>query len=68
MNNLTLTQKQYLASFCKSGGKVTEVAYNPTTVGINGGTSTPEADAIAAGYTQYYKESSTYLIEVIYTK
>lgn len=68
MNNLTLSQKQYLETVVESGGKVSEVAYDPTIVGTKGGTSTPEADAIAAGWIEYYRENTPNLIEVIYTK
>ena len=67
MNGLTQVQKQALEVYCQGGGKVYEVAYDPLTVGTQGGTSTPEADAIAAGLIQYYREASTNLVEVIYT-
>jgi len=65
--NLSQANKQTLATYCATGGKVYEVAYDPTIVGTKGGTSTPEADAIAAGLIQWHKESTTNLIEVIYT-
>jgi hypothetical protein len=64
---LSQTNKQTLATYCATGSKVYEVAYDPTIVGTKGGTSTPEADAIAAGLNQWYKESHANLIEVIYT-
>jgi hypothetical protein len=63
MNNLTLADKQILETYCASGGKVYEVAYDPTVIG----SYTPEANAIANGLIQWYKESSPNLIEVIYT-
>lgn len=67
MNNLTLSQKQALEAYCLTGGKVYEVAYDPTIVGTKGGTATPEADAITAGLIQYYREDTANLVEVIYT-
>lgn len=64
---LSQANKQTLDTYCGTGGKVYEVAYDPTIVGTKGGTSDPEGDAIAAGLIQWYKESHTHLIEVIYT-
>ncbi len=65
---LTLLQiKQALEAYCLTGGKVYEVAYDPFTVGVAGGTSTPEADAVAAGLILYYREATPNLIEAIYT-
>jgi hypothetical protein len=66
MQNFTLADKQALEALVEGGTKVYEVAYNPNVVGIGGGTSTPEADAIAAGLTQYYREATANLVEVIY--
>jgi len=67
MNNISQANMQTLATYCATGGKVYEVAYDPTIVGTMGGTSTPEADAIAAGLIQWHKVSTANLIEVIYT-
>jgi len=66
MNNLLSVQKQYLASQEAIGNHVYSVAYDPVTVGTLGGTSTPEADALALGYTEYYREDTPRLVEVIY--
>jgi hypothetical protein len=63
MNNFTLTDAQNLEALVEGGKMVASLAYDPLTV-----TGTPEADMIAAGWTQFYKESSTNLVEVIYTK
>jgi hypothetical protein len=63
MNNFTLADKQALEAFLATGYTCAEVAYNPNTVVGN-----PEATAVAAGWTQYYREASASLVEVIYTK
>lgn len=63
MNNFTLAMKQALQVEVEGGKKVSEVAYNPNTV-----IGDPEGDAILAGWTQYYREASANLVEVIYTK
>jgi len=68
MQFFTLADKQALQAVLKTGKECYEVAYNPNTVGIGGGTATPEADAIAAGYVQYYREATANLVEVIYVK
>jgi hypothetical protein len=61
MKNLTLQQKEELSSFEGQGRRVYTVAYDPTTA-----TGTPEADAIADGLTEYYREDTANLVEVIY--
>jgi hypothetical protein len=64
MNNFTLANKQALAALVATGKKVSEVAYNPNTLtGPN-----PETAALAAGWIQFYREATTNLVEVIYTK
>ena len=63
MNNFTLANKQALQVLVEAGAEVSTVAYDPTTV-----TGTPEADAVADGWVQFYKESSPRLVEVIYTR
>jgi len=67
MNNVTLTMKQTLLTYCNSGGKVFFCAYNPLTVGTSGGTSDPEGDAIVAGLIEWYREDTPNLVEVIYS-
>jgi len=63
MNNFTLEQKQELEALVEAGAEVVTVAYNPTTV-----IGTPEADAIADGYSVYYREDTSTLVEVIFTR
>ena len=63
MDGFTLIHKQNLEALVEAGAKVSTVAYDPATV-----VGTPEADAIAAGWVQYYREATPSLIEVIYTK
>jgi hypothetical protein len=63
MMNFTPANAATLNTMAQAGKHVAGVVYNPTTV-----TGTPEADAIAAGWVQYYKESTAMLVEVIYTK
>lgn len=63
MNNFTLANKQALQALVEAGAEVSTVAYDPTTV-----VGTPEADAVADGWVQFYKESSARLVEVIYTR
>lgn len=63
MNNLTLAQKQYLETVSEDGGEVLTIAYNPAQVSYD-----PEAAAKASGFTEYYREDTTNLVEVIYTK
>lgn len=60
MNNFTLAQKQALEALVEGGAQVVEVAYDPLTVS--------EIPAPPAGFTVYYTESSTNLVETIYTK
>jgi hypothetical protein len=64
VKNFTLADKQALQTLLQAGNQVAEVAYDPGTV--QGGN--PETAAIAAGWTQYYKETNPGLTEVIYTK
>jgi hypothetical protein len=61
--NLSLAQKQTLQALVEAGAQCATIAYNPTTV-----TGTPEADAVTAGWVQWYREASANLVEVIYTK
>ena len=63
MDNFTLVDKQALEALIEAGAQVATVAYNPTTV-----VGTPEADALASGWVQYYREATATLVEVIYTK
>lgn len=63
MNNFTELQKKALQTSVEGGAEVTTVAYNPNTV-----TGTPEADAIADGWVEYYREDTADLAEVIYTR
>lgn len=58
---MTEAQKQELADFEAAGKHVFTVAYDPTTV-----TGDPEADAVAAGLVEYYREDSANLVEVVY--
>ena len=60
---LTQPQKQALADLAASGIEIGYVAYYSNTV-----TGTPEADALADGWTQNRRQVSGNLIEVIYTK
>lgn len=65
MQNFTLANKQALQSFLTTNNKqVYYLEYDPT----QPNTSTLESNAVAAGYTQYYREATTNLVEVIYTK
>ena len=64
MRNTTLAQKQFLLAKETAGKHVVSVAYDPTKV--NG--SAKEAAATGAGYTEYYRETTTRLVEVIYYK
>jgi hypothetical protein len=63
MQNFTLAHKQALEALVEGGAQVASVVYDPTVV-----IGTPEADALAAGWVQYYREAAANLIEVIYTK
>jgi len=63
MNNFTLVQKQALKALVEAGAKVVTVAYDPTIV-----VGTPEADALAAGFIEFYREDTLTLREIIYTK
>jgi hypothetical protein len=62
MNNFTPEDAAALNELAEAGLRVYSVVYNPNTV-----TGTPEADAIAAGMVEYYREDSANLVEVIYT-
>lgn len=57
-----------LNALVEAGAQVGYVAYDPVTVGVLGGTSDPEGDALAAGWTEHYREDTARLVEVIYTK
>ena len=63
MNNMNLAQKLALEALVEAGAEVSTVAYNPNTVVGN-----PETAAIAAGWVQFYAESTANLVEVIYTR
>lgn len=56
-------QMNALRALVEAGAEVSTVAYNPNTV-----VGTPEADAIADGWIQYYREATANLVEVIYTR
>lgn len=62
------TDRATLNALVEAGAEVGYVAYDPVTVGVNGGTSTPEADALADGWIEYYREDTLRLVEVIYTR
>ena len=73
MNNFNLANKQALEALVEAGAEVSSVAYNPNTYVAPVGhpafpATSPETLAIAAGWVQYYKESSGSLVEVIYTR
>jgi hypothetical protein len=59
---MTVAQKQALEAFCEAGNLVSEVVYDPSTV-----VGDPEASALAAGWTQYLRQATADLVEVIYT-
>lgn len=63
MNNFDLANKTALQALVEAGAKVSTVVYDPNTV-----VGTPEADALADGWIQYYREATANLVEVIYTK
>lgn len=63
MRNFTETQKKNLQALVEAGAVVVTVAYNPLTV-----TGTPEADALGAGFSVYYREDTSTLVEVIFTR
>lgn len=63
MKNFTLAQKKELEALTKVGASVVTVVYDPRTV-----TGTPEADALAEGYSVYYREDASTLVEVIFTR
>jgi hypothetical protein len=56
MNNFTATQKQKISD---QGAQVKFVAFNPNT------TTEPAAPA---GYTEYYRETTANLVEIVYCK
>lgn len=62
--NLTLVQKQALDDLVTGGVEAYFLSYDPTAPG----TAALEANAVADGYVQYYREATTNLVEVIYTK
>lgn len=61
MKNFTLEQKEELYDLSEQGAQVAFVSYDPNTTDGD-----PEADAIAAGLAEYYREDSDDLVEVIY--
>jgi hypothetical protein len=61
MNNFTAEDKAALLATLEAGDLVYEVAYDPTTV-----IGDPEATALSAGLTEYYREDTAHLVEVIY--
>lgn len=63
MNNMTLLDKQNLQTLVEAGAEVVTVAYNPLTV-----LGDPEQDALDAGFTEFYREDTVNLVEVVYTK
>jgi hypothetical protein len=63
MNNFTSANKHTLETLVEAGTKVAFVGYNPATV-----VGTPEATAVGQGWSQYYREATANLVEVIYTK
>lgn len=68
MNNFDSADVAALNVLVEAGAEVGYVAYDPVTVGVNGGTSDPEADAVADGWVEYYREDTLRLVEVIYTR
>lgn len=64
MQNFNLAQKEALADLITGGVEPYFLSYDPT----EDGTETLEADAIAAGYVEYYREDTANLVEIIYTK
>lgn len=63
MNNFNSAAVAALNTYLEAGHLVYSIAYNPATV-----TGDPEGAALAAGLTQYYREDTATLVEVIYTK
>lgn len=61
--NMTLLQKQALQALVEAGAEVATVAYNPVTV-----VGTPEANAIADGWTEFQRADTATLVEVVYTR
>lgn len=73
MKNMTLIKKKELQTLVESGSEVSTVAYNPLTyvapVGYSGYPATsPETIAEFNGWTEFYREDSAKLIEVIFVK
>lgn len=72
--NLTQGEQEALQALVEAGAEVATVAYNPLAVVKRDGsgnevTGTPEADAIAAGWSQYNRQvTSATIVEVIYTR
>lgn len=63
MNNFTPEDAATLNTLVEAGAEVGYVGYDPTTV-----IGDPEADAAADGWVEYYREDTTNLVEVIYTR
>jgi hypothetical protein len=61
--NMTQSQMEALQAIVEAGAEVATVAYNPNTV-----TGDPEADALADGWSEYLREDTANLVEVIYTR
>lgn len=62
MNNFTEAQKEELEAM-NATHDVASIAYDPNTV-----TGTPEADALADDWEEYYREDEDDLVEVIYIR
>jgi hypothetical protein len=63
MKNFTSNDIAALNVIVEAGAEVASVCYDPTTV-----IGTPEVDALADGWIQYYREDTAHLVEVIYTR
>jgi hypothetical protein len=61
--NMTTAEKEYLQTLVESGSQVATVVYNPLTVVGN-----PEASAVADGWTEFMREDTAELVEVIYIR
>jgi hypothetical protein len=59
MNNFTLSQKQQLETMVEAGKSVNYVEYDPTK---------QAAPTPPVGWTEFYRETATNLVEIIYTK
>ena len=63
MENFSPANAATLNTLVEAGAEVASVCYDPVTV-----TGTPEADALADGWVEYYREDTARLVEVIYTR